>query len=136
MTGLLYLFSPQYEEGPDYEGKEQQCTADVQNYIGIGELVNREAACLSAANVDAISARLTAADSESDGRAAAAVDRYALAVLKLAIHIDLDAAGTVDRAGVDHVGCHGYGSTGGNTGSRERGTPDGDSGKGDRTLRR
>jgi hypothetical protein len=58
------LPSPQYEEESYYEGEDQQRTADVQDDVGISELVHCEAAGLCAADVDAVSARLVAGDGE------------------------------------------------------------------------
>jgi|GEM_PF-3976194 len=93
------LSSPQYEQDSYYEGEDKQRTAYVQDDVGIGELVHGEAACAGPADVDAVSARLVSGDCEGDGGATAAVDRDALAVFQLAVHVDLDAACPVDRAG-------------------------------------
>lgn len=97
------------------EGEQDQRTADDEDSLG-RKLVHCKAACVCPTHVDAVRARLITADIEGDRRAAAAIDRDTLAVLKLAVYIDLDAAGTIDCACVDYIGCHGYGSTGCNPG--------------------
>ena len=116
---MLWLPSPHDVYGTPRQSKEYQCHAYIENHVRIGKLVHGEAACPCPAHVNAVGARLIAADGEGNGSVAAAFDSDALAVLQPAVHIDLDTAGTVDRAGVDYIGCHGYCCPRGNLGGRE-----------------
>lgn len=70
--------------------EKHQCAADVEDEVGIGELVNLEGAGRYAAHVDGVAAGLIAADGELYGGMAAAGERDALMSLFLPVDVECD----------------------------------------------
>ena len=88
-----YRLSPGcHEDHAADQCEEQQCAADVEDEVGIGELVDLEGAGRYAAHVDGVGAGLIAADGELDGGPAAAGERDALMGLFLSVDVELDLA--------------------------------------------